>query len=56
MLTGNVGPNAYQTLKAASLPVFTGVEGTVREAIEKNFAGELEPSADPSVGSHYGLR
>jgi predicted Fe-Mo cluster-binding NifX family protein len=34
ILTGRVGPNAEDALKAAGLEVRTGVHGTVREAVE----------------------
>ena len=55
VLTGNVGPNAFQALEAAGLSVFTGARGTVREAIEKYLAGELESTSGPSVSSHFGV-
>lgn len=55
VLTGNVGPNAFETLRAAGIEVITGVSGTVKEAIEKYASGELSPTDKPSVNSKFGL-
>lgn len=55
VLTGNCGPNAYQTLSAAGIQVITGVAGKIRDAIEAYKAGRFQSSAQPSVGSHYGM-
>jgi predicted Fe-Mo cluster-binding NifX family protein len=55
VLTGNCGPNAYQTLSAAGLQVITGVAGRIRDAIEAYKAGRFQSSAQPSVGSHFGM-
>jgi len=55
ILTGNVGPNAFQTLQAAGIEVFTGASGTVKEAIEKYKKGEFKALSGPSVGSHFGM-
>ena len=55
VLTGNCGPNAYQTLSAAGLQVISGVTGRIRGAIEAYNAGKFQPSAQPSVGDHYGV-
>lgn len=54
VLTGNCGPNAYQTLSAAGIAVVTGCRGTVRQAVEQFQAGRLQASGGPNVGSHFG--
>ena len=56
VVTGNMGPNAFQTLSAAEVIVFTGANGTVKEAVEKYKKGELEKIESASVGSHFGMR
>jgi len=55
VLTGNVGPNAFQTLQSAGIDVVTGISGTVKEAIEKYKKGELKPTQGPSVNSKFGM-
>ncbi|MBD3246024.1 MAG: dinitrogenase iron-molybdenum cofactor biosynthesis protein [Candidatus Omnitrophica bacterium] len=54
VLTGNVGPNAYQTLHQAGIRVITGASGTVRDALEKFSRGEYSESNGPSVGPKFG--
>jgi len=55
VLTGNVGPNAFQTLQSAGIDVVTGVLGTVKEGIERYKKGELKPTQGPSVNSKFGI-
>jgi predicted Fe-Mo cluster-binding NifX family protein len=55
VLTGNCGPNAYQTLSAAGVQVITGVSGRIKDAIEAFKAGRFQSSAQPNVGNHYGM-
>ena len=54
-LAGNVGPNAYDVLKAANMPVFRHTGGTVRQAVEAYMAGKLQSVGGANVGSHAGM-
>ena len=54
-LTGNCGPNAFDTLKAAGIEVLTGVSGTVREAIQGYQAGSFKAAAQATVSAHNGM-
>ena len=55
VITGNFGPNAFRVLQAAKIKMYSGISGTVREAIEKYKNGQLTETSAPDVGSHYGM-
>ncbi len=55
VLTGNCGPNAYQTLSAAGIDVITGVSGTVRNAVKRFREGSFKSTRAPNVESHFGM-
>jgi predicted Fe-Mo cluster-binding NifX family protein len=62
VITGSVGPKAYQVLAAAGIRVITGAGGTVRQVIESYKKGKLQASSTvpgfppyPGRGSGEGL-
>lgn len=55
VLTGNCGPNAHATLSAAGIGVILGCSGTVRDAVERFKAGQLNTAGEPNVASHSGM-
>lgn len=55
VVTGNIGPNAFQVLKEAKLSVVTGVSGSVEFAVVRYNNGELKPSEEPTVGEKFGM-
>ena len=55
LLTVNCGPNAARVLKAAGVKLYTGVTGTIAEAVEFFKSGKLAPAAGPNVQPHFGM-
>ena len=55
VITGNVGPNAFDVLSAAGIETMTGASGTVRHALELYKSGSLQSAAGATVGSHAGM-
>ena len=55
VITGNVGPNAFQTLSAAGMEIIIDASGKARDAIKRYKRGELRKTEAPSVRSHFGM-
>lgn len=54
VLTGFVGPKAFQALNAANIKIGQGLEGvTVREAVTRYKAGHVEIASQPSREGHW---
>jgi len=55
VITGNLGPNAIQTLKGAGIEAYQAQGTTVADAVEKFKRGELSPIGAPTTPPHsYG--
>lgn len=55
VIAGNFGPNAFQALAAAGITIYTGAQGTVRDAVSQLSAGQLSELFAPSVQAHAGM-
>ncbi len=55
VLTGHLGPNAFNTLKQACIETYTGVNGTVKEVFDLYKTGKLITSQKPDSGSKSGI-
>lgn len=55
VITGNIGPNAFQILQAAGIKVFTSANGTVKDALENYKKGNLKETGTANVKTHSGL-
>ncbi len=47
VLTGKIGPNAFKTLEAAKIKIITGINGTIKEVINKYKQGEYSFTIQP---------
>lgn len=54
VVTGSVGPNAFQGLAAAGIAVYVGATGSVRDAIRAYQSGSLRQAEAPSSRGHRG--
>ena len=55
VVTGNVGPNAFDVLQTAKVAVYLFGGGTVRQAVEAHRAGQLSASGTASAAAHAGM-
>jgi len=56
VLTGNCGPNAFQTLNAAGIEIVAGVKGTIQEVIDKYKSGQYQKISGASTSAHSGMQ
>jgi predicted Fe-Mo cluster-binding NifX family protein len=53
VITGHVGPKAFNTLQAAGIKVYVGVAGDVQTALEDYRAGKFREVNQPDVAGHW---
>jgi len=53
VVSGNVGPKAFRTLKAAGVKVYLCGQMSVAEAVKKFKAGELQEASAANVEGHW---
>ncbi|MFH1436866.1 MAG: NifB/NifX family molybdenum-iron cluster-binding protein [Pseudomonadota bacterium] len=56
VVTGKLGPNAHETLKAAGIKVFTGASGRVRDGINQLDQSSLQEASGPTAPRHGGMK
>lgn len=56
IITGNIGPNAFQTLSAAGISVYTGADGIIKDIIERYKKGDFKKTESANVDSHFGMK
>ena len=56
LITGNIGPNAFQVLNSSGIKIVTVASGTVNQVVEQFLSGELEETKRPTVCEYFGQR
>ncbi len=54
VISGNLGPNAFQVLAAAGIPAYTVTNMTIAQAVAAFEAGELTPVGGATNAAHSG--
>jgi len=53
LVTGNIGPKAYDVLTAGGIEIYIGAGGTVRDALAQMKAGKLSRAGGANVEGHW---
>ena len=53
VVSGNIGPRAFETLSAAGIKAVTCEDGTISQAVEKVKNEELKPTDRANVEGHW---
>jgi predicted Fe-Mo cluster-binding NifX family protein len=53
VITGNLGPKAFATLKAGQIAMYIGAQGTIQQAVDQLKSGQLKSVSQPNVEGHW---
>ena len=53
LLTGNCGPNAFKALEAAGIKVCVGLQGSVKDVLQRFNNNELNFAGSSNVDAHW---
>lgn len=53
VITGNIGPKAFKTLKAANIKTYLVSNSTVQQALEEFNTGQLQQTQQENVEGHW---
>jgi len=53
LISGHCGPNAYRTLNAAGIRIYTGASGKVSDMLKALEAGDLQPAGAADKAGHW---
>ncbi len=56
VISGNIGPNAFDTLSAANIDSYVGASGEIKSLIQKFNRGELKKTENSNVQNHFGSK
>ena len=56
VITGNIGPNAFNVLSRTGIKIITSVSGNVKEVVEKYLKGDLKTTNQPNPGFGIGRK
>jgi predicted Fe-Mo cluster-binding NifX family protein len=52
IITGHCGPKAFKALSVAGIRIYSGIDGTVRQAVDRLRKGELKQAACADTEGH----
>jgi predicted Fe-Mo cluster-binding NifX family protein len=53
IITGNIGPKAFDVLHATGIEIYLGASGSVQQAVDQWKAGQLTKAGNANVGGHW---